>query len=768
MPQPKNQLLRVLVPVIILVLGLVLVVPAVLKNSSAPSTPTAAQTPNAAPPAAAPEAAPKTTAEVPAPVAPQPTSPQPSTTSEQPAATTPTPPVAAPAAPAAPTSTIVYRIEPVTPAVSIPSLGGLDPAGPHRLQVDFSPYGAGIKQLQLADHFETIWREHHVTVQSEHSYAPAGSAPFVMVPFYALAIEITPQGGLPTVVPIAGSDAWAPISGRPGAFEAHITDGNGQRALRLERVYILPEGQTELTLSQRIVNLSTTPLTVRWYQTGPIDLPRDTAGYGGDKRRVRFGYLFDKSRDPNQTQVMSDKFLMERHEALGKPQEEKSLWPNEKSIEGQYSLVWTGMSNRYFGVAAFPVVDPRVTASRAFPWVQGVDRIVLDPLGETMALRLNSVPIQLTAAGVKGDAADLSHMVFAGALNRRDLREDPITSAAGLPGLVVYNFGGMCANCTFEFMSNLLLWILHSLHNFVFHDWALAIVFLVLIVRSCLHPVTRWSQIRMARFGKQMGAVGPKQKILQEKYKNEPKKLQEETAKLWREEGISPTGMLGCIPMVLQMPVWIALYAVLYFSVELRHAGAFYGVFQKIQPATSMFWQFLGDLAEPDRLLYFKSTWNVPLIGSIIGPIHSLNILPLILGVVFFIQQKYLTPPTSATLTPEQEFQQKLMKWMTVLLFPIMMYNAPSGLAIYFICNSVFAIIESRWIRSHMDKHGMLDLDKMRAQRVAAGVGTSMWDRKDKKAPVKEGFLARLQRMAEEKQKEAMKAAAQKGKHKKK
>src|SRR5204863_3996199 len=180
---------------------------------------------------------------------------------------------------------------------------------------------------------------------------------------------------------------------------------------------------------------------------------------------------------------------------------------------------------------------------------------------------------------------------------------DPLLKSLGIAGLVVFNFGGPCGFCTFAPVAEGLLWILHTLHDKVFHDWSMAIIFLVLIVRTCLHPVTKWSQVKMARFGKQMAGVQPKQKLLQERYKEDPKKLQEETAKLWREEGISPTGMLGCIPMVLQMPVWIALYATLYFSVEMRHQPAFYGLFQHIQPNNSPFWRFLGDLSEPDRLV---------------------------------------------------------------------------------------------------------------------------------------------------------------------
>jgi membrane protein insertase Oxa1/YidC/SpoIIIJ len=133
-----------------------------------------------------------------------------------------------------------------------------------------------------------------------------------------------------------------------------------------------------------------------------------------------------------------------------------------------------------------------------------------------------------------------------------------------------------------------------------------------------------------------------------------------------------------------------------------------------------------------------------------IGPISSLNILPMLMGVVFFLQQKYLTPPTTATMTPEQEFQMKMMRWLSIFMMPLVMYNAPSGLAMYFMCSSGFAILESRYIRSHM---AAIDAKK----GPAAGAGTSVIDRKG--GPKKLSFMARLQDMAEQKQQEARKRA---------
>jgi len=113
-------------------------------------------------------------------------------------------------------------------------------------------------------------------------------------------------------------------------------------------------------------------------------------------------------------------------------------------------------------------------------------------------------------------------------------------------------------------------------------------------------------------------------------------------------------------------------------------------------------------------------------------------------------------------MTPEQEFQMKLTKGLMVIGFPLMMYNAPSGLALYFVTNSALGILESRWIRSHMDKHGLLDLDKMRAERNARLASRGMRAGPGGKPGQQEGFFARLQRLAEEKQREAARQQARK------
>ncbi|MFG0313606.1 MAG: YidC/Oxa1 family membrane protein insertase, partial [Phycisphaerales bacterium] len=305
--------------------------------------------------------------------------------------------------------------------------------------------------------------------------------------------------------------------------------------------------------------------------------------------------------------------------------------------------------------------------------------------------------------------------VYAGLRNKQIMNAEPMVAAINMPEMVVSNLGGICAPCTFQWLAHMLIDVLRLFHSIV-QDWAISIILLVFLVRACLHPITRWSQIRLQRFSVQMQAMAPKQKAIRDKYKDDSKKMQQEMAKLWKEEGINPAGALGCLPMFLQTPVWIALYATLFFATELRHEPAFYGIFQSFGN-----WGFMSDLAAPDGAIPLPSMmhFSFPLWGSV----DSVNLLPLLMGVLMFLHQKYLTPPTTASLTPEQESQQKLMKVMMVVMFPLMMYAAPSGLALYFITNSTVGILENKWIRAHMKKHGMLEIENIKAEKAKKGPG---------------------------------------------
>jgi len=578
-------------------------------------------------------------------------------------------------------------------------LGSSDPESGYRVRLEFTPRGAGVEAITLADYFQTIAGRTHYAIQRRAVAPVGGGQAYTIASLAARAVIL--QGQEIDLFSRQVGPIWRETA--PGAFEAEIVTDEGETVARIEKAYRLRPGSYDITIEQRLVNLTERPLETRWVQYGPVDLPFESTGYGGDRRRVRFGELYGPQRDPSR-QIVVGGDLTSRSSAMPDGGVgAKRVWPSDAAADEGRELVWAAMTNRYFAFAVHPTV-PESVASSAAPFDKSldmaghVDFVAIGGAGDvTGVLQLTSPARRVDPGGAVG----LGFSAYAGPKWLKILREEPQYNALGLDDLVVFNFGGPCAFCTFQWLAHFLHTFLSFVHDHIVFDWAMAILILVVCVRGVLHPVTKRSQISIQRFSKKMQALAPKQQQLREKYKDDPKRMQQEMAKLMREEGVNPAQALGCLPMFLQTPVWIALFAMLFYAFDLRHEPAFYGV---VQAATGGAWSFLGDLAAPDGFIDFGRTLvTLPLLGEI----RSINVMPLLMGVVFFIQQKYLTPPPSAAMSPEQQTQQKVMRVMMVVMFPVIIYNAPSGLAVYFVTNSTLGILEGRYIRSHITKEDL-------------------------------------------------------------
>jgi YidC/Oxa1 family membrane protein insertase len=611
-----------------------------------------------------------------------------------------------------------YVVRPAAPAESgFAPLGDLDDDD-QRIALEFSPFGAGIKEIRLPDEFETVKFENQITLQREQISSAGGRA----VPFAAVSIDINGVN-----VEIGGTDVaplWTQTA--PGTFELYIDSEAGGPIVRIERRFELkPENRHGFVLTESVENLSSEPLRVVLNTLAMLDLPKADSTYGGDRRRIRYGFLQSPEKQGNSLRVTVDDELLSRNKLLGKKTQQqygkayefqRQVWPNNDLLLNSQRLSWIGFSDRYFTVLIHPVFDASSVTSadeKLLSGIANINRFMLEPLADaidaTQVLGLQSEQVEIGPGAMHTSQLG----VYAGIRSKEEFVSEPMTAALNMPDMIVYSLGGICAPCTFQWLAHILIDVLKVFHSIV-GDWAISIILLVFLVRACLHPVTRWSQIRLQKFSVQMQSMAPKQKALREKFKDDSKRMQQEMAKLWKEEGINPAGALGCLPMFLQTPVWIALYATLFFAVELRHEPAFYGVFQSMGG-----WQFVNDLASPDGAIPLWFSFSFPLWGTV----DSVNLLPLLMGFLMFAHQKLLTPPTSVSMTPEQEAQQKMMKIMMVVGFPLMMYAAPSGLALYFITNSTVGIAENKWIRHHMKKHGMLEIENIKAERAKKGPG---------------------------------------------
>jgi YidC/Oxa1 family membrane protein insertase len=234
--------------------------------------------------------------------------------------------------------------------------------------------------------------------------------------------------------------------------------------------------------------------------------------------------------------------------------------------------------------------------------------------------------------------------------------------------------------CAWTWIVNLMLGLLSIVHSVWPHNYGLAIIVMVLVVRFLLHPLTKKGQVNMARMAEQMQALQPKMEEIRRKHEGDRQRINQETMKLYQTEGVNPAGqMFGCLPMFCQLPIWAALWAALQTTVELRH-----------EPF--IFW--IHDLTTPDHLIEFGRSF--PLIGN------AFNLLPPLLGISMWLQNKYMPKPASASQSSTQATQQKMMMSMMSVMMVVFFYNAPSGLTLYIMSSNFFGLFEQWRIRKHI------------------------------------------------------------------
>ncbi len=228
------------------------------------------------------------------------------------------------------------------------------------------------------------------------------------------------------------------------------------------------------------------------------------------------------------------------------------------------------------------------------------------------------------------------------------------------------------------FFIKIFIQILKGFH-FVLFSWGLAIFGLTFLVRLCLHPLNRKQQASMMRYQKKVSAIKPQLDALKERYGSNRMKMNQEMQKLFKEHGVNPTQMMGgCLMIFFQLPVWIALYRSIEFSLDLRQA--------------SFLW--ITDLTKPDGLLTLPFT--IPFLGNL------LNVLPIIYVILTILQQKLQPKPAD----PQMQQQMRMMTYMMVF-FGFIFYSFPAGFLLYFIASAAISMVESRIIKRILAREGL-------------------------------------------------------------
>ena len=399
--------------------------------------------------------------------------------------------------------------------------------------------------------------------------------------------------------PVFSSEAPGTVELLAGDKRSVLLTWESASGMRLTREYVFAGDRYEFEVRVQAVNGSKEPVAVR----PGLELSQVFLGELAGDSYTFHGVVVDTAKGGIKQYDLKD---------VGKGKVEKA------------PARWTAADAKYFSWIVLP--EREWTVERAAP------------VGESGV----QVSLADTAATLQpGDMVRSSARVFAG-----PKRSDILGSVGkNVPDLIDYGW--------FALLAKPLVFLMKA-SNRVTGNYGIDIILLTILIKILFYPLTQKSMASMRK----MQELSPILTKLKEKYKDDPTRLNQETMNLYKTYKINP--LSGCLPMVAQIPVFIALYKALLVTIELRHAP---------------FFLWINDLSAPEHL------WDIPIAGYTI----PIRLLALLMGVSMFVQQK-MTP--SAGMDPAQ---QKMMLFMPIL-FTFMFWGFPTGLVIYWLVNNILSI----------------------------------------------------------------------------
>jgi YidC/Oxa1 family membrane protein insertase len=481
-----------------------------------------------------------------------------------------------------------------------------------RLEGSISLVGARLDDLVLRDYRETI----DATSPLVRLLEPRGEPHPYFVQFGWTAPE--------------GAHAAVPDDDTLWSASGELTDGkpltlswNNGQGLRFEIVFAIDDHYM-FTVQQRVQNSGGAPVALYPWSRIRREYTPVTLGY----------YILHEGM-----LGVLDGTLKELKYAAAKTDGEKN-----KGVAESFTGVggWAGITDKYWLTALIPAQTSHETASFRYVAIPGggyqVDFLAQDP--------------DIVAAG--GEAGK-SMRLFAGAKEVHLL--DTYESADGIPSFdKAVDFGW------FYFLTKPIFYALDWL-NAHLHNFGLSIMVFTIFAKALFFPLANKSYRSMSK----MKLLAPKMTVLREQYKDDSAKLQQQMMALYKAEKVNPAS--GCLPMVIQIPVFFSLYKVIFTTIEMRQAP---------------FFGWIHDLSVIDPSNLFNLFWLLPFDPTTISPMLQLGAWPLIMGVTMFLQQK-LNPP------PPDPVQAKLFQFMP-LIFTFMLARFPAGLVIYWSWNNLLTI----------------------------------------------------------------------------
>lgn len=328
----------------------------------------------------------------------------------------------------------------------------------------------------------------------------------------------------------------------------------------------------------------------------------------------------------------------------------------KKTLPFNVTNAWLGITDKYWAATLLPKTDAALQA-----------RFSATTLGSTKTYQADYLLDQQTIA--PGASATVEARLFAGA-------KESATIDQYDKNLQLNRFELLIDWGWFYFITKPMFWAIDYFFRLV-GNFGVAILLVTVLVKLIFFPLANKSYASMAK----MKTVQPQMTAIRERYPDDKMKQQQEMMELYRKEKINP--IAGCLPILIQIPVFFALYKVLFVTIEMRHAP---------------FFGWIRDLSAPDPTNLFNLFGLIPFDPThlpLFGPFLALGIWPLIMGVTMWVQMKLNPAPPDPT-------QKMIFDWMP-FIFTFMLASFPAGLVIYWAWNNTLSVLQQSII---MKKHG--------------------------------------------------------------
>lgn len=469
-------------------------------------------------------------------------------------------------------------------------------------------------------------------------------------------------------------------------FSAAEMQPIGGRPVRLKRSYSLLPGSYTIDLSVEVENLSDEPQELAYRLEGPNGITLEGWWYstkispnfsGGAAAR---DVIYKTAADGHQ--LVSGFQLLER--ARDEPNDPSWTLFAPDGSEAARTTQYVAVDAQYFVVGYVPPADtPSLTRfRRAAAAVAAVPERI--PRHQERAVNTTFYLDSLIEELPPGGSLSQQLQLFAGP------KQPDLLAQYQLDDAIYYGW--------FSGFAKALAWLLHKLS--AVGNYVVAIILLTVIVRASMFPLSRKAAINAQK----MQELAPELKKINEQYKDDMEGKLKAQRELQQRVGFNP--LAGCLPMLLQLPIFIGLYRALSVDIELRQA------------AFSRLTDWSSNLAAPD-MLYYWGDWLWDYLSGRgtgwLGPYF--NILPVIVVALFLLQQKLFMPPA----TDEQtRLTQKMMNIM-MLMMGVFFFRVPAGLCIYFISSSLWGICERLLVKKTLPEGQHFDPALLDGSAAAAG-----------------------------------------------